>query len=152
MNRRRFLLGVLMAGGLTVCGWLLFRHFGFDVKQSGEGFRSGDLLVLVTYGYSEDGDRLRYAVIRPFLSTSTAEERLADPRFDNSCILPRIRYPDGTLHLVKTDGRVYLFIGDELRTLRVEMNEHTDTGGLSQAGSLEGMWAYLQQFRVAGAD
>lgn len=52
---------------------------------------------------------------------------------------------------VKTDGRVYLFIGDELRTMRVEMNEHTDPIGLNQAGSLEEMWEYLQQFHVADA-
>jgi uncharacterized protein (TIGR03067 family) len=95
MNRRRFLLGVLVAGGMSVCGCLLFSHFGLDVKQSGEGFRLGGLVVMVTYGYSDDGDRLRYMVIRPFLSTSTAEERFADPRFDNSGILPRIQYPDG---------------------------------------------------------
>ena len=50
---------------------------------------------------------------------------------------------------VKTDGRVYLFVGDELRTMRVEMNEGVDTHGLSLAGSLDEMWDHLQQFRVA---
>jgi hypothetical protein len=49
---------------------------------------------------------------------------------------------------VKTDGRVYMFIGNDLRNMRVEMNEHTDPAGLRRAGSLEGMWEYLQQFRL----
>jgi hypothetical protein len=32
---------------------------------------------------------------------------------------------DGAMRLVGTDGRVYLFVGDELRTMRVAMNEHS---------------------------
>jgi hypothetical protein len=153
MNRRRqFLLGVIGSGGLTVCCWLLFRHYGFDVKHSGESFSLGDLQVMVNYGYSEDGDRLRYMVIRAFPSTSTFEERLADSRMDNSGYLPLIRHPDGTMRRVKTDGRVYLYIDDELRTMRVQMSEHDDTIGLAKAGTLEAMWDYLQQFRIASAD
>ncbi len=73
---------------------------------------------------------------------------MTDPRIDlNSALLPRVRHPDGVMRRVETDGRIYLFIGDELRTMRVVMNEHTDTIGL--AGSREGqVWNYLQQFRV----
>ena len=123
-----------------------------DVEHSGESFPLGDLQVIVDYGYSEAGDRLRYMVIRAYSANSTTEERLADPRYDiNSGKLPMVRYPDGKMGPVKTDGRVYLFIGDELRMMRVKMNEHTDTVRLSGAGSLDGMWNFLQQFRVADA-
>jgi hypothetical protein len=127
--------------------------FGADLERSGESFPMGDLRVIVEYGYSDGGDRLRYMVIRAYPATATPEEMHADTRFDiYSDVPPLVRHPDGTMRRAETDGRVYLFIGDELRTMRVEMNEHTDTVGLSQAGSLEGMWDYLQRFHVAGAD
>jgi hypothetical protein len=126
---------------------------GGEVEHSGESFPLGDLQVIADFGYSEDGDRLRYMVIRAYPATSTLAERLADPRYDlNSGGLPRVRHPDGTMRPVETDGRAYLFIGDELRVMRVAMNEHTDTVGLHQAGSLEPMWEYLQRFRIPGAN
>jgi hypothetical protein len=120
-----------------------------DVEQSGESFPLGNLLVIIDYGYSDDGDRLRYVVIRAFPATSTVAERLADPRYDiNAGRLPLVRQPDGKMGPPSTDGRAYLYIGDELRTMRVKMNEHTDTMGLRQAGSLEAMWDYLGRFRI----
>jgi hypothetical protein len=122
---------------------------GADVEHSGEGFLLGDLVVVIDYGYSNGGDRLRYLVIRAYPASSTPDERMADSRYDiNSGALPRLRHPDGAMRLVQTDGRAYLFIGDELRTMCVAMNEHTDTIGLARADSLEAMWTYLQQFRV----
>ena len=127
------------------------RDYGAEIEQSGDGFPLGDLRVVATYGFSEGGDWLRYLVIRAYPAASTPEERAADPRFDiNSGGRPRVRHPDGAMRPVGTDGHAYLFVGDELRTMRVEMNEHTDTLGLSRAGSLEGMWDYLQRFRVPG--
>jgi hypothetical protein len=126
------------------------RDWGAEVEQSGASFPLGDLRVITDYGHSEGGDWLRFLVIRAYPAASTAAERVADPRYDiNSGGIPRLRHADGVMRPVKTDGRAYLFIGEELRTMRVEMNEHTDTVGLCQAGSLEGMWQYLQRFRVA---
>jgi hypothetical protein len=46
---------------------------------------------------------------------------------------------------------VYLFVGNELRTMRVKMNEHTDAAGFSRMGSLDGIWNYLEHFRVPDA-
>jgi hypothetical protein len=155
MNRRRLVIAGLVVVALAI-GWQLFRHapdYGFDVEQSGESFPVGNLQVIVDYGYSEGGDRLRYMVIRAYPANATVQERRADPRYSiNFGSVPWVRHPDGAMRPVKTDGRVYLFIGDELRMMRVDMNEHTDTIGLHQAGSLDGMWDYLQKFRVAGAD
>jgi hypothetical protein len=125
------------------------RDLAADVEHSGESFTVGDHVVLIDYGFSDGGDRLRYLVIRAYPAVSTPEERQADPRYDiNSGSLPRLRHPDGAMRLVQTDGRAYLFIGDELRTMRVAMNEHTDTIGLIRAGSLDEMWTLLQKFRV----
>lgn len=158
MNRRLLLLAILAACGLLI-GWQLWsrsrsenqpREAKTDIERSGKSFGMGDLLVIIDFGYSEHGDRLRYMVIRAYSKNSSAEERLADPRYDiNAGGLPRVRHPDGTMHPVDTDGRVYLFVGNELRVMRVKMNEHTDPDGLNQTGSLEGMWTYLQKFRVA---
>ena len=129
------------------------RDYGADVEHSGQSFTLGDLRVIADYGYSEGGDWLRYLVIRAYPLTSTPAERRGDPRYDiNSGDLPLVRHPDGVMRKVRTDGRVYLFIDNELRTMRVDMNEHTDTVGLAQAASLEGMWDYLQQFRIADAN
>jgi len=126
------------------------RDYGAEVEHSGHSFSLGNLMVIESCGYSEGGDWLRYMVIRAYPLTSTVDERLADPRYDiNSGRLPLVRHPDGVMQQVRTDGRVYLFIGDELRTIRVEMNERADLYGLRRAGSLEEMWDYLQQFRVS---
>jgi hypothetical protein len=155
MDQRRLLIAGLVVSAVAVF-WQLQRHsrdFVFDVEHSGESFPLGQLQVIVDYGYSDGGDRLRYMVIRAYAANSTVEERLADPRYDiNSGRLPLVRHPDGAMLPVETDGRVYLFIGDELRMMRVDMNEHTDTVGLSRENSLDGMWEYLQQFRVVGAN
>jgi hypothetical protein len=128
------------------------RDYGAEVEGSGCSYNLGDLRVIEACGYSEDGDGLRYLVIRAYPLTATPEEIRADPRYDiNSGRLPLVRHPDGVMRPVKADGRVYLFVGDELRTLRVEMNERHDPVGLRQAGNLEGMWVYLQQFRAPDA-
>jgi hypothetical protein len=125
------------------------RDHGAEVEHSGCSYNLGDLRVIEDCGYSEGGDWLRYLVIRAYPQTATPEEIRADPRYDiNSGRLPLVRHPDGVMRPVKTDGRVYLFVGDELRNLRVDMNERHDPFGLRRAGSLEGMWVYLQQFRA----
>lgn len=127
------------------------RDYGAEVEESGQAFTLGDLRVFLDLGYSDGGDWLRFMVIRALPLTSTAAERLSDPRYDvNSGRLPLLWHPDGAMRPVKTDGRAYLFVGDELRSVRVEMNEHTDPNGLSRTSGLEGMWEYLQRFRVAG--
>jgi|GEM_PF-3518685 len=158
MNRRLLLLGILIACGLLI-GWQMWGHSPWgnrpqeartDIERSVRSFGMGDQLVIIDSGSSEGGNRLRYLVIRAYPQNSTTEERLADTRYDStSRSLPRLRHPDGTMRPVDTDGRAYLFIGNELRVMRVKMNGQTDLDGLHRADSLEGMWAYLQQFRVA---
>jgi len=137
---------------ISVKGYVhLCRLFDYDpeISASGESFQVDDVQVCTFFGHSDDGDRLRYAIIIAWPISTPPNSRLADHRFDmNSGQLPKVRHRDGVMRRVETDGRVYLFIGDELRTMRVDMNEHTDTIGLAHAGSLEGMWSYLQQFRV----
>ncbi len=36
--------------------------YDLDIKESGESFPVGDLQVCTFFGYSDDGDRLRYAI------------------------------------------------------------------------------------------
>jgi hypothetical protein len=49
---------------------------------------------------------------------------------------------------VGTDGNVYFFEGENLKTIQVRMNEHTDTMPLENLGTIEAVWTYLQQFRI----
>jgi len=46
------------------------------------------------------------------------------------------------------DGHVYFFVGEALKTMRVRMNEHTDTTPLEDSRTLDELWAYLERFRV----
>src|SRR6476620_10089056 len=93
MNQRPLLIAGLIVGGLTL-SWAL-SHFGggngvreqlwgegADIGHSGESFPLGDLQVIADFGYSEDGDRLRYMVIRAYPPPATVEARLADARYD----------------------------------------------------------------------
>ena len=119
------------------------------IRQSGCGFPLNDEFVGVFCGYSDGGDRLRYLVVLSWPATTPSAARRYDPRYDTTAYpLPLVRLAAGTLSPVETEGHVYFFLGDELRTMRVTMNEHTDTIGLHNAGSLEGMWEYLQRFRT----
>ena len=127
------------------------RDYGAEVEQSFQGFTSGGIRVSMHFGFSEGGDWLRFLIVRGWSAAATPEERAADPRVDgNSGGRPRVRHPDGTMRPVGTDGHVYLFVGDEVRTMRVATDEHSVPSGLSRADGLEGMWSYLQQFRVTG--
>jgi hypothetical protein len=151
-NRWEYVLVAVVAVAVLV--WASVARvniLGFDsgIQESGEGFTIGNTAVMTTFGYSDDGDRLRYMVILTWPDTLPPNARLPDPRYDlNSGMRPLVRHADGKMRHVGTDGHVYMFMGDELRTMRVAMNEHTDTIGLSRAASLEDMWKYLQQFRV----
>jgi hypothetical protein len=119
------------------------------VHESGEGFDVGDDLVLAEYGYSGEGDRLRFAIFRTWPRESTPEERSADPRTARDFIgWPLIRDHDGRMVPVGTDGNVYFFEGDTLKTMKVRMNEHTDTIPLGNSKTLGELWSYLQQFQV----
>ena len=61
---------------------------------------------------------------------------------------PLVRAASGRLTPVDASGNIYFFNGDQLSTMRVQMNEHMDTIPLEDAPTLEAMWAYLQRFRV----
>src|SRR5262245_38233470 len=119
------------------------------IRESGHGFPIGDQIVLCEYGYSRGGDRLHWAIIRTFPNDSTPAERMADPRVGrNFYVWPLIREPDGRMVPVGWDGNIYFFEGEKLKTMRVAMNEHTDTVPLEDSKTMEELWAYLQKFRV----
>jgi hypothetical protein len=119
------------------------------IRESGHGFPIGDQIVLCEYGYSRGGDRLHWAIIRTFPIDSTPGQRIADTRVGRSFLIwPLIRSPDGRMVPVETHGNVYFFEGDKLKSMRVRMNEHTDTMPLENSKTLDELWAYLQKFRV----
>jgi hypothetical protein len=126
------------------------RDYGADIQYAGMAYTIGDCRFDIESGSSENGDWLRYLVIRAWPITSTVEERRSDPRYVwDFGGRPGVRYPDGVMRRVGTNGHVYVFFGNELRVMRVETSEREAVRGLRQSGSFEGMWAYLEQFRVA---
>jgi hypothetical protein len=143
--KRLRLIVLLVVVGLAAI--LLFNRL--MIRESGHGFPIGDQIVLCEYGYSRGGDRLRYAIIRTFPEDSTPAERSLDTRVTRSFLVwPLIRGADGRMVPAGADGHVYFFVGDSLKTMRVRMNEHTDTMPLEDSRTLDEMWAYLQRFRV----
>jgi hypothetical protein len=133
-------LGVLVFSGFTA---------RFTVRQSGHGFGVGNQLVLGEYGYSDGGDRLRYAIFRTWPKESTQEQRSLDARRATGFLgWPLIRDIGGFMIPVAADGNVYFFEGDNLKQLKVRMNEHTDTMPLDNMKTLDEVWDYLRRFRV----
>ena len=134
---------------VVMCLVALFFWRRFSIRESGHGFPIGDQIVLAEYGYSRGGDVLHWVIIRTWPKNSTPEERLADTRVGRSFFVwPLIREASGRLVPVGTAGNVYLFEGDKLKTMRVRMNEHTDTVPLEDSRTLDELWAYLERFRV----
>jgi len=147
MKHVRNTILLLVIGLAAMVAW--DRH---SIRESGHGFVIGDQIVLAEYGYSRGGDVLRWAILRTWPKDSTAEQRLLDPRVSRSFLVwPLLRAANGRLVPIGTDGNVYLFDGDKLKTMRVRMNEHTDTIPLEDSQTLEEMWAYLERFRVDGS-
>src|SRR5262245_28890491 len=143
---KRVRLAILLVA-MGVVAMLLWRRF--SIRESGHGFPVGDQIVLCEYGYSRDGDVLHWAIIRTWPKDSTPEQRLADTRVGRSFFFwPLIRDDRGRMVPVGADGRVYFFEGDQLRTMHVKMNEHTDTMPLDDSRTLDQVWAYLERFRV----
>lgn len=58
------------------------RDYGADIEGSGYAYNLGDLRVIVDIGYSENGNWLRYLVIRAYPRTATTEQKRADHRYD----------------------------------------------------------------------
>jgi hypothetical protein len=152
ITRRNVIIALLAAVFAVIFAWLRGQPplpVLDAVGHSGESFTIGEQFVVIDYGYLDGGDKLAFAVIRSWPTDSSIESRSNDPRFDlNLAGLPLVRHSDGQLREVGTDGRVYVFFGDQLRTMRVQMNEHTDTDELSRQKDMEGIWGHLKQFQV----
>jgi hypothetical protein len=119
------------------------------VRQSGQGYTVGDHLVVGTFGYSDGGDRLRFAIFRTWPKDHPPMERFTDTRMQlDSLGWPCVRSNNGRMMPVSANGNVYFFDGDHLKTMTVRMNEHTDTLPLASARSIDEFWAYLQNFEV----
>jgi len=143
---RRIRLAVLLAIIGLVAIFLVNRLM---IRESGHGFPIGNQIVLCEYGYSRGGDRLHWAIIRTFPKDSTTQERMSDKRVGRSSLVwPLVRDTSGSMVPVRTNGSVYFFEGEKLKTLRVRMNEHTDTVPLEDSKTLDELWAYLQKFRI----
>lgn len=119
----------------------------FGLQQSGTSFAAGDHAVVTTYGYFGNGDELAFAIVQTWPIETSNEQKLADKRVDfNSGPTPLVRNNDGHYVPVDMSGTVYMFFGDELRTMNVAMDEHSDTVGLMRKKDLEQVWSHFKQF------
>jgi len=144
MKRVRLAIVLVIIGLVAILFW---RHF--SIRESGHGFPIGDQIVLCEYGYSQGGDVLHWAIIRTWPIDSTTAQREADPRVSRSFFFwPLIRADGGRMVPAGTRGDIYFFEGDKLRTMRVKMNEHTDTAALEDSKTLDEVWDRLERFRV----
>ena len=150
MPGRRLIVALFCIG--LVLFWLMGEFtssFNFGLQQSGTAFSVGDQSVVTTYGYFGNGDRLAFAIVQTWPLNTSPEQKLADKRVDfNSGGTPIIRHNDGRYYQPDMTGTVYMFFGDELRTMSVDMNEHTDTVGLMRKKDIDGLWSHFQQFKT----
>jgi hypothetical protein len=147
MPTRKLIIAVCCIGVALV--WMIGKMglINFGLQQSGTGFSIGGHSVVITYGYFGNGDELAFAIIQTWPIGTPEQQMLSDKRVDmNSGATPRIKSSDGRYVPVDTSGTVYMFFGDELRTMRVTMDEHTDTVGLRHKKDLEGVWSHFKQF------
>src|SRR6516165_9976332 len=113
MNQhRRWMPGAIVIGSVLIVLVGLAGYAGLspidirdaEIQQSGEGFQVGEFMVAATFGYSDDGDRLRYAIIRTWPVATPPSERVADTRVSwGPGILPLVRHADGVMRPVETD-------------------------------------------------
>ena len=45
-------------------------------------------------------------------------------------------------------GTLYMFFDDELRTMKVQMDEHTDTVGLMHSKDIDGVWSHFEKYKT----
>jgi hypothetical protein len=117
------------------------------LQQSGVAFPMGISTVNASFGYYGNGDRLAFAIIRVFPPGATEAAMLNDGFVDyNSGGVPLVRHDDGSMKHVSLDGMAYLIDADGVLTYRIEMNEHTDTVGLTKCTTKAELEAYIQKF------
>ncbi|PQO26050.1 hypothetical protein C5Y96_21610 [Blastopirellula marina] len=152
MRRTLFILiAVLVVPGLLAVAALLMNSPAFapfvGLQQSGVGFAMGNSRVDASYGYFGNGDRLAFAIIRIYPPGATQLEMLDDQLVDyNSGGVPLVRGKDGKMQFVALDGMAYLIDDDGVSRYPIEMDEHTDTVGLTRCNTKAEMEAYLRKF------
>ena len=141
---------IAVAITLAISVWGVYAAvYWIQSGESGESFVLGDQHVIVDYGYAWGGDKLTYCVIRSWPAATPPEQKLADTRSTLGALGSRlVRNRSGMMEPVSRNGRVYLWIGEELRTFRVEMSEHTDTMGLWQSANVREMEDFFAPFRI----
>ena len=113
---------------------------------SGESITIGQSLIVAEYGYADGGNRLLYAVIRSFPTNASPQQKSQDPRYSEIRSGVLVRDKNGRMIPVGHDGTVYLFEGDRLRTMKVNVAE-SDIG-IGRCRSMDEIWEQFRQFEV----
>ncbi len=102
---------------------------------------------MAEYGYSHGGRKLLYAVIRSFPPGASDQQKSNDPRYHEAVSGIEVRGKDGHMIPVGRDGIVYMFDGDKLRMMKVQVGE--DDIGIANCQSMDEIWARFQKFEVS---
>src|SRR5262245_31302899 len=126
---------------------------GITIDISGESFVAGDHQVIVEYCYSRWTGRILYAVVQSWPKDATVAEKLHDPRVGRNFLgWTTIRWHDGRMLAAGTNGTLYFFEGDRLKTMHVHMTESDAAAAIGDSGSLEEVWACFLPFRIGAED
>ena len=145
MRKRWKSISVLGAIGATI--WVV----GFlSTGVSSEGLPSNTGSIQVSEGYSWFHDRVRFMIVREWPSHWSVEQRANEPHVRRTAwggrevLIPLVGWQS-----VKGGGSVYVFSNDGLRTMTVDMNTHSDQFEMGRCRTVDEIWDFLQQYRVA---
>lgn len=123
-------------------------YYALYIQESGEWFTTRGQKVDIVFGYTRGGDVLNYAIVRSWPENEPGLI-LTDTRSTFGPIPIRMcRNNDGWRLPAATNGQVYVYFGDELRTMRVDMDEHSDTQGIGNCQTIQEVWEFFSQYRV----
>ena len=146
MNKRWKSTGLLVA----VIGGSIWGACFFGTGVSSQGLPSATGSIQVSEGYSWFHDRVRFMIVREWPSTWSVEQRANEPFVRRTALGGReVLMPTEGWQSVKGDGRVYVFAHDGLRMMTVDMNTHSDQFEMGRCNTVDQIWDFLQQYRVA---
>ncbi len=135
---------------LTVLGVLILSTVSILSRGvSSQGMPSESGSIQVCEGYSWFHDRVRFLIVREWPGTWTEQQRLNEPNVRWTALGGRqVLIPGKGWQSAKSDGSVYLFGKDGLRTMRVDANNHSDLFEMGRCRTTDDIWEFLQQYRV----
>jgi hypothetical protein len=137
-----------VAGGIVLLAFGIVCYYALYIQESGEWFTVRGQKIYIVFGHTHGGDVLNYAIVRSW-PANEPDRILTDTRSTLGPIPIRLCRNNGGWRLpAATNGQVYVYFGEELRTMRVDMDEHSDTQGIGNCQTIQDVWDFFSQYRV----